>query len=481
MAKCVQCGRNMPGFSFGKKTCQWCVEYEAAKRGEASEDAVQRVMPVPWARGASQRPVTQAIFGINVAVFLGMAFAGVSVTDPTSADLLHWGANSARLTLTGEWWRLVTSMFLHIGIIHIALNMWCLWSLGVLAESLYGSWTFAAVYLISGISGSLVSAAWHPYGVSAGASGAIFGVAGALVASIKFGEFSLPRSLVAGQLSCLLSFVAYNLVFGAISGATDNACHLGGLAGGFIMGALIARVAPDRNAVVSRVAVLLIGIMSAVGAGLWLEHTRGNGALIARANQLMVENRAAEAISLLQGMTRRNPSSVPAHFSLAHAYFAAERYGEAEAELKQVLLLQPDYSDARYRLGVTYMNEKRFTDAKNVFSEGLARDPKNADSHYGLGLVFATQGDYESAAREFNETTRLSPEFADAYYEAGTSYLKLKKCDQAIDVFLRGVQQGGDDQYLESGLAEAYTVKGMKVEAAEAQRKAEQLKNEDSD
>ena len=119
MAKCAQCGRNLPGFSFGKKICRWCLEYEAAKRGEISENAVQRVMPAPWVGHGSSRPVTQAIFGINAAVFLGMALAGVSVMDPTSQELLHWGANAGQLTLSGDWWRLFTNVFLHIGFIHI--------------------------------------------------------------------------------------------------------------------------------------------------------------------------------------------------------------------------------------------------------------------------------------------------------------------------------------------------------------------------
>ena len=129
-------------------------------------------MPTPWTRKSGIPTVTQAIFGINVAVFLGMTLAGVSPADPTTRELVHWGANSARLTLSGDWWRLVTSMFLHIGIVHIGLNMWCLWRLGALCENLYGPWTFGLVYLISGVSGSLASIAWHPYGVSAGASGA---------------------------------------------------------------------------------------------------------------------------------------------------------------------------------------------------------------------------------------------------------------------------------------------------------------------
>src|SRR5258708_4537520 len=257
MAKCSQCGRALPAFSFGKRICQWCVQHEAARRGEIGEDAVQQVMPAPWVRRSGIPTVTEAIFGINIAVFVGMALAGVSITDPTTQELLRWGANSARLTLAGDWWRLVTSMFLHIGIIHIALNMWCLWSLGALCESLYGPWTFAAVYLISGVSGSLASIYYHPYGVSAGASGAIFGLAGALISAYSLGEFSTPRSVVAASLRSVVGFAAYNLVFGAISGITDNAAHVGGLAGGLVLGALIARVAPHEDDLLRRMAVVL--------------------------------------------------------------------------------------------------------------------------------------------------------------------------------------------------------------------------------
>ena len=141
-------------------------------------------MTVPWAkRSTNQTLVTHALVGINAAVFLGMALAGISITSPTTQQLVHWGANWGPLTLSGESWRLFTCMFLHIGVIHIAFNMWCLWDLGALAESLYGHWTFASVYLISGVAGSVASVAWHPGTVSAGASGAIFGIAGALIAS----------------------------------------------------------------------------------------------------------------------------------------------------------------------------------------------------------------------------------------------------------------------------------------------------------
>jgi len=481
MAKCAQCGRKMSGFSFGKKVCQWCLEYEAAQRGEVSENAVQRVMPAPWLRGATNRPITHVIFGINVAVFLGMALSGVSVTEPTSGDLLHWGANSAQLTLSGDWWRLITNVFLHIGFIHIALNMWCLWSLGMLAESLYGPWTYAAVYLISGVSGSLASIWWHPYGVSAGASGAIFGIAGALVASIKLGEFSLPRSVITSQYSCLLSFVGYNLVLGVISGTTDNAAHLGGLGAGMVMGALIAWLVPDGGATAGRVAVICVMTVAVGGAGLWLDHARGEQARISRAYQLLGEKQGPQAIAELQKLAAKNPNFIPVHMALANAYEAAGQYPQAEAELQRVLQIEPDNRWANYRLGIAYLTDKHTAEAKKLFSDRILKNAKDSDAHYGLGLTLAAEENHEAAIREFRTVTQIDKDAGGAYYGIGNSYFKMKKYDEAIATFSEGVKLYGDDSYFESGLANAYTAKGMKAEAAEAQRKAAQLKRQEED
>ena len=477
MAKCIQCGRALPAFSFGKRICQWCVQHEAAQRGEIDEDAVQQVMPAPWTRRSVVPSVTHAIFGINIAVFLGMALSGISITDPTTQELLRWGANSAQLTLAGDWWRLVTSMFLHIGIIHIAFNMWCLWGLGALCENLYGPWTFAAVYFISGVSGSLASIAYHPHGVSAGASGAIFGLAGALISAYTLGDFSAPRAAVAGSLRSILVFAGYNLIFGAMSGITDNAAHVGGLVGGLLLGALIARVAPQEDAPLRRLAVLLVGALVVGGAGFWLEQARGFDARVNRANQFLAEKKPSQAIGQLQSVIRQRPEFVPAHFALAHAYFDLRQYPQAEAELKRVLQLQPQEQGASYELGVAYLNENRIADAKDVFSGMLSKDPSNADAHYGLGMALAAQENYPAAIQEYNAALRLDPSAEGVYYEIGNSYLNLKKYDDAIAAFLKE-QRNGDDQYIEAGLAQAYQATGLKAKADEAQRKADQLKNE---
>jgi hypothetical protein len=94
MSNCIRCGRQLPGFSFGKKVCQWCEQHEAQQRGELVDDARQPVMPTPWVRRSeSTIGVTHVILGINVAVFLGMVLSTSSVMIFTGPDLVRWGAN----------------------------------------------------------------------------------------------------------------------------------------------------------------------------------------------------------------------------------------------------------------------------------------------------------------------------------------------------------------------------------------------------
>ncbi|MDR3762727.1 MAG: rhomboid family intramembrane serine protease [Acidobacteriota bacterium] len=274
MAKCEQCGRQLSGIVFGRKVCDWCKMREAAERGEdtsryrpAVATSWQRSDPMPMV-------VTQAICGICVAVFIGMTLSGASPISPSGEKMLVWGANFGIYTLPDQPWRLLASCFLHFGILHLAMNMWCLWSLGQFVERLYGHVTFACVYLLCGLAGSLASLWWHTQGaVSAGASGAIFGIAGAAIGSLKFGEFNhspMARSI----MSSMLAFVGYNVVFGMMLGITDNACHIGGLLAGLLLGALIARLAPMPKLMPRLMALAIVAALLAVG---WvrLVHSRG--------------------------------------------------------------------------------------------------------------------------------------------------------------------------------------------------------------
>jgi membrane associated rhomboid family serine protease len=103
-------------------------------------------------------PATYTLVGINCAVYLAMVLRGVSPSNPTVAELVHWGANFGVYVLErGQWWRLLTAAFVHIGILHLATNMWCLWNLGLLGEPLLGPAGVIAVYGLTGIAGNLLS------------------------------------------------------------------------------------------------------------------------------------------------------------------------------------------------------------------------------------------------------------------------------------------------------------------------------------
>jgi rhomboid protease GluP len=111
---------------------------------------------------ANRPPVTTALVAINVVVFAAMVLTGVSPSAPTSAQIVKWGANWGPLSLGAQPWRMLTSNYVHIGIIHILLNMWCLWNLGALAERVFDQWTYFLIYTTYGLAGSLASLWLHP-------------------------------------------------------------------------------------------------------------------------------------------------------------------------------------------------------------------------------------------------------------------------------------------------------------------------------
>ncbi|WP_158545067.1 rhomboid family intramembrane serine protease [Dyella monticola] len=186
-------------------------------------------------------PVTPVLVAINVLVFVAMCVGGVGFFAPNGNDVVHWGSNFGPLTMGGQWWRLFTSLFVHFGIIHIACNMLVLLASGSLIERLFGSSRFLLLYLFAGLCGSMASLLWNPAVNSAGASGAIFGIYGGLIAFVMNSRNGVPVAVMVGQRNSALFFAFYNLVFGFAHSGIDNAAHIGGLVGGFAMGLVLAR------------------------------------------------------------------------------------------------------------------------------------------------------------------------------------------------------------------------------------------------
>lgn len=224
----------------------------AAQLMEFRSDLQQRTRRV-WA--------TPLLVALNVTVFAAMAVKGVGLMSPAIDALIAWGANYGPRTTSGEFWRLVTNVFVHIGIVHVAMNMIGLWQMGPLVERLLGNRGFLAVYLFSGVCGSLASVLWNPFVVSAGASGAVFGVYGGLLAFLLRHRGSIPAPVLQPLMRSTLIFVGLNVVYGFQVKGIDVAAHAGGFIGGFV--ATLAVGAPlnvrlGRAALLRESALLLL-------------------------------------------------------------------------------------------------------------------------------------------------------------------------------------------------------------------------------
>lgn len=216
---------------------------------------------------------TQALLAANLAVFGLMALNGTNLLEPDSQSLIRWGARVNELIEQGQWWRLVTPMFVHVGLLHLAFNMWALKNLGDFVERLFGFWRFLLIYFAAGLIGDAASMWFRPENMAAGASGAIFGIMGALAAFIFRRRQVIPRPILGNIRSTVFSLIGYNLVFTWIVPQIDGSAHVGGLIGGFVLGWLVApaekeseepRRRPDRlrqRIYASLMAAVLTGLM----------------------------------------------------------------------------------------------------------------------------------------------------------------------------------------------------------------------------
>lgn len=178
---------------------------------------------------------TPLCMDVNLILFIVMILSGVHPLAPSGEDLLQWGANLRALVLQGDWWRLLTACFIHIGITHLAMNMYALLYIGLQLEPILGAKRFITAYLITGIIASLASMIWHDRTISAGASGAIFGLYGVFLTLLR--SHLIERYTRKSLLASILIFVIYNLVSGLQAGI-DNAAHIGGLLSGMLLGML---------------------------------------------------------------------------------------------------------------------------------------------------------------------------------------------------------------------------------------------------
>lgn len=179
---------------------------------------------------------TWALIALCVVMFVWAELSGGTETIPV---LLRFGANYGPLTQAGEWWRLVGAMFMHIGWMHLAMNMYSLWIVGPILERFMGTLRFLAMYAVAGVGGSLASVMLGSGNISAGASGAVFGVFGATAFLGWRWRDAIPAPLRKQLLGGMVPTILFNLFIGSTVAGIDNRAHIGGLVSGVAFTALV--------------------------------------------------------------------------------------------------------------------------------------------------------------------------------------------------------------------------------------------------
>jgi rhomboid protease GluP len=336
--------------------------------------------------------VTKALVAANILVFGAAGLAGAGFLVPNAQVLQAWGTNFGPLTTDGQWWRLVTSLFLHFGVFHLALNMWALYVGGRLAERLFGSGAFALLYLASGIGGSLSSLFWNTDVNSAGASGAIFGVYGAMLAFFVRKHSAIPASIISQQRWSGVTFIGFNLMNGFSHAGIDNAAHIGGLSVGFVMGLVLARpLSLEARTRISAITFYASGGVAALSLiGLLFVALRFSSAGNAtdqrfrRDLQAMSESEtiahqsAQEAFEQLKShqitdseFAQRLANDVVPRWALIQSTLEKDRVDD-NSKLKELWALSSDYADSRLAAFQLYESGAR-TGKKADFEKAKAK------------------------------------------------------------------------------------------------------------
>ncbi|MEJ2732662.1 MAG: rhomboid family intramembrane serine protease [Anaerolineae bacterium] len=347
--------------------------------------------PVSYTLPLSRPRFTWILLGLIVAVYLGMEAMGWTLTGTLGGSsntevLIRMGAKVTPLIAAGEYWRLFTSMFLHIGIMHLAFNGYALLVIGTELERLFGHSRFLAIYFLSGLMGSLASYAFS-YSLAAGASGAIFGLIGALGAF-----FAIHRERLGtwgrNRLINIAFLIALNLFLGFTQPGIDNLAHIGGLLAGLGLGWAMTphyKLDPVRMQVVDRnqlsrywpALALAVAILVSGTALATVVHRDSPRSQLLRGQEAIEAEAWDEAASELEGALSRDPTlaDVPTLFYLGLAYNYLEQPQEAAKAYEAALELDPSHSPSIWNLALTYLDVERYVEARPLFERYQELNP----------------------------------------------------------------------------------------------------------
>ncbi|WP_042355054.1 rhomboid family protein [Bacillus rubiinfantis] len=335
---------------------------------------------------------TYVFIFIQVAVFLWLQLNGGSTN---TATLIKYGAKVNQLIYEGEWWRFATPIFLHIGFLHLVLNTFALYFLGITVERIFGKIRFLLIYLFAGVIGFIASFIFST-NISAGASGAIYGCFGALL----FFGLIYPKLFSRTMGMNLLAVLAINLIFSFSASNIDNAGHLGGLLGGFLAAGIV--YFPQKKNLIRQLLFLIISIVF-----IWGALSYGFSPTV----------KAKDETSVLL---------------VAQDYIKQEKYQQAYKTLKEYEKLAEKPSERTYfLLSFTEIKKGMLPDAKSHLQKAITLDPKFDEAYYNLALVNLEENELKIAKANAEKAAKLKPN--------EQQYVKLVK---EINQHLQSVDEG---------------------------------------
>lgn len=295
-------------------------------------------------------------------------------TSGGSADIRHLiesGANYNPAIMDGEWWRLLSSMFLHIGFFHLLMNMFALYYLGMAVERIFGSTRFIAIYFLAGIGGSVASFTFSP-SVSAGASGAIFGLFGALL----FFGMNHKRLFAQTMGKNIVMIIGINILIGFLIPQIDHAAHLGGLIFGFIASAIVHL--PKKKHFAYQLSSLVVYVALFFSLALFgLHHNATNEIVYLNKieDHIEDENFTTVVEVATEALNHSNDYEKEILFNRSYAYIELESYEAALDDLEEVISIDDDFSEAHYNLALLYMDMDEMDKAKQSIEKAYDIKP----------------------------------------------------------------------------------------------------------
>ncbi|MBS1956712.1 MAG: rhomboid family intramembrane serine protease [Cyanobacteria bacterium SZAS-4] len=399
--------------------------------------------------------VVKILIALNVAWFFAMVCGSSlkSILIPSSQTLLNWGASSASETLAADqFWRLLTCSFVHVGIFHLGINMYVLRDIGREVEAAFGRLNFCIVYLYAAIGGALTSILVNPLLVSAGASGAIFGVFGAMLAIVWRRPSMFPKGYLILHGKIVLCLILYSIIFSFIDKNADNAAHFGGFIMGFIAG-LCALPSADktRKRHLKQVAATVLLAVPMIGAT-YLEH-----ASLAHKPEILAETHYRKAVELLQ----------------------EEKYEDALPLLDRALALNPNNSSAFCDRARAYIELKDYDKAMADADSAIKSSESNKIAHTVRANVLQKLGDYNQAIVELTKVIDLDPKDAMAYNNRAWSEASAGLLDQSVRDCDRSIGIKNDLATTYDTRAVAYILQNKFVQAIEDLDHAIKIKSTD--